>query len=179
VELVLKENDLDHRSFALVTLHRPENVDDPERLRQLLVELGRLPIPVVFPMHPRTRATAERADLAHLLDPLRVTLPIGYREFLSLLGACAITISDSGGIQEEVSVLKVPLVVVRRSTERPEVLDTFATLTDDPNEMYAISSQILARGESLFAELAQIPSPYGDGNASHKMYQSLQEFVSG
>jgi len=167
---------LAHRGFVLTTLHRPENVDDPERLAHTLKSLANLPLPVVFPMHPRTKSTIESAELDGLLDGLQVIPPVGYADFLGLLGACAVAISDSGGIQEEVSVLKVPLVVLRRSTERPEVLGTFASLTDDPDEMFELASRVLTDVEGKFEELAALPSPFGDGRAAQRMVASIERF---
>jgi UDP-N-acetylglucosamine 2-epimerase (non-hydrolysing) len=176
VDRLLTDTGLMHRGFVLTTLHRPENVDDPEKLANILKSLANLSLPVVFPMHPRTRSTIECADLDGLLDGLLVISPLGYADFLGLLGACAVAVSDSGGVQEEVSVLKVPLVVLRRSTERPEVLGTFASLTEDPDEMFEMASQILTNVEGKFEELAALPSPFGDGRAGERMVASLDRF---
>ncbi len=173
VSSLLDRHDVSRHGFVITTLHRPENVDDPIRLRDILEKLAKVPIPVLFPMHPRTAATVEKAGLHALLAPLQIVEPLGYRDFLGLLGSSALAISDSGGIQEEVSVLKVPVIVVRRSTERPEVLGTFADLTDDPGEMLELAIAILEDGGRL-GNLAAIPSPYGDGKASMRMVESLR-----
>ena len=107
--------------YALVTLHRPSNVDAPETLRTILAALGRVAaeLPVAFPIHPRTRKRVAAFGLAHLLAPLRVIEPLGYREMLSLTDRAAVVITDSGGLQEETTVLGVPCVTVREQTERP------------------------------------------------------------
>jgi UDP-N-acetylglucosamine 2-epimerase (non-hydrolysing) len=173
---LLTEAGVARRGFVLTTLHRPENVDDPEKLANILKSLADLPLPVVFPMHPRTRATIESAELVGLLDGLKVIPPVGYADFLGLLGACGVAVSDSGGVQEEVSVLKVPLVVLRRSTERPEVLGTFASLTEDPHEMFEMASRVLTDVEGEFEKLAELPSPFGDGHAGERMVASLDRF---
>jgi UDP-N-acetylglucosamine 2-epimerase (non-hydrolysing) len=173
LDSILGKYGLVARGFALTTLHRPENVDEAGRLESILRALVEIPVPVVFPMHPRTAATAKLAKLDNLLKQITVIPPIGYREFLALLQSSALAISDSGGVQEEVSVLKIPLVVLRRSSERPEVLGTFATITDDPAEMVHISHRILSRGQELFEELSAIPSPYGEGSSSRVMVDSL------
>ncbi|HJQ44477.1 MAG TPA: UDP-N-acetylglucosamine 2-epimerase (non-hydrolyzing), partial [Jatrophihabitantaceae bacterium] len=114
--------------FVLATVHRPENTDDPATLRQILSELGELPMPVVLPIHPRTRGAAEAAGLAQLLEPLRIVEPVDGPTFLGLAAEAAVLISDSGGVQEEVTVIGRPLVVVRRSTERPEAFEHHAVL---------------------------------------------------
>lgn len=159
--------------YVVSTLHRPENVDDPKRLGALLEELVTLPIPVVLPIHPRTKAVAHSNGLGPLLDQLFLLPPLGYRDFLSLLADCSLSISDSGGIQEEVSILKVPLVVVRRSTERSEVVGTFARLIVDPSDIMTQVGEILGHGVELRQQLLTLPSPFGDGRASERMYASL------
>jgi UDP-N-acetylglucosamine 2-epimerase (non-hydrolysing) len=120
--------DLTLNGYALSTFHRPENTDDPDVLATILHELAELPIPVVLPVHPRTRAKIEQFGLGGHLAKLRVIEPIGYRQFLGLAADAAVLVSDSGGLQEEASVLKRPILVVRNSTERPESLGTFAQL---------------------------------------------------
>src|SRR5690606_13826926 len=100
------------------------NVDDPSRLAGLVGWLGRLAaaMPVVFPIHPRTRAQLETTGLLAKLagDPrIRVSEPLGYRAFLGLVDGARLVASDSGGIQEETSVLGVPCITLRTSTERP------------------------------------------------------------
>ena len=172
-----RELDLPDHDYVLTTIHRPENVDDPDRLAALLRVLAALGRPVVFPMHPRTRATVEANGLRSLLDPIAVTVPLGYRDFLSLLADCSLAISDSGGIQEEVSVLKVPVVVVRRSTERPEALDTFATLLCEPGDVLEESRRLLEMGQEHHDRLASVESPFGDGLASQRMYESLRRHL--
>ena len=114
--------------FVLATLHRPENVDDPAVLAGVLTALRRLDVEVLLPLHPRTRARLDAAGDLGLLAGLTVTSPLAPREFLGLASRARLLVSDSGGLQEEASVLGRPLVVVRRSTERPEVLGVFSRL---------------------------------------------------
>jgi UDP-N-acetylglucosamine 2-epimerase (non-hydrolysing) len=168
---------LEPARFVLATIHRPENVDDPAPLRRILTELAALPLPVVLPLHPRTRDRMDRFGLAGLAEGLVVTPPLGYRQFLALAAETALVVSDSGGIQEEVSVLKRPIVVVRRSTERPEVLGTFADLVSPED----IGKAAAARLEDVAAEhrrLAALPSPYGDGTASERTVAALVELLA-
>ena len=152
--------------FVLATFHRPENVDNPDVLATILGELAGLPVPVVLPLHPRTAARAAAAGLDALLDKLLVTAPVGYREFLGLMGAAALVISDSGGVQEESSVVKRPVIVVRRSTERPEVLGTFSRLVAPGPGVADAAVEWLDDLAAVHARLAPLPSPYGDGQAS-------------
>ena len=163
--------------FVLATLHRPENVDDPHRLEVLLRELARLPLPVFFPLHPRTAARIDASGLGGLLDGMTVVEPLAYGDFLALAGECAFLVSDSGGVQEEVSVVKRPVIVVRNSTERPEVLGTFARLVRPGEAIAGHAEEWCARLPALHAELARTASPYGDGSASLRCVEALAGLV--
>ena len=165
--------------FVLSTFHRPENVDDPEHLRRILTELAALPSPVLLPLHPRTIRRVDEFGFASLLDRLIVVDPIGYQDFLALGSESALLVSDSGGVQEEVSVYKRPLIVVRRSTERPEVLGTFAELVDPGPTIGAVAGDWLDRLDSLHQELALIPSPYGDASAPQNCVDAIVSLVDG
>jgi len=113
------QNGTGPRPFALVTLHRPSNVDDPEMLRQLFGALDGIArqVPVIFPVHPRTRERMRR----FAIDEGRVSLsdPLTYLQFLGLQRHAAVVITDSGGIQEESTFLGVPCLTMRENTERP------------------------------------------------------------
>jgi UDP-N-acetylglucosamine 2-epimerase (non-hydrolysing) len=110
--------------YALVTLHRPSNVDAPEMLRGMLEAISSvaLDIPVVFPVHPRTWNNAVTGGMENLLNNLRALPPLGYIEMLSLIDGAAVVITDSGGLQEETTALGVPCVTLREQTERPVTL---------------------------------------------------------
>ncbi|GHG69128.1 non-hydrolyzing UDP-N-acetylglucosamine 2-epimerase [Streptomyces griseocarneus] len=162
--------------YVLATVHRPENTDSAEALRAILRELGALAAadrPVVLPLHPRTRARVEAAGLTDLLAPLTVTAPLGYSEFLALARHSALLVSDSGGIQEECTVLGRPLVVVRRSTERPEAMADFADLVEPGAAIGAAARRRLAEGAAGLERLAALPSPFGDGLASDRIVTLL------
>jgi UDP-N-acetylglucosamine 2-epimerase (non-hydrolysing) len=107
--------------YAVVTLHRPSNVDEPGPLTAILRGLGRLAaeMTIVFPMHPRTRKRVEALQLEYLLAPIQVIDPVGYREMVGLVADAAVVLTDSGGLQEEATVLGVPCVTLREQTERP------------------------------------------------------------
>ena len=169
---IVDKYDLAPGKYALSTFHRPENVDDPDRFATILRELGDLPVPVLLPLHPRSVTAANAFGLEHLLHEIRVEKPIGYREFLALEAESALMISDSGGIAEEASVVKRPLVVVRNSTERPEVMGTFATRVAAGPEIGTEARRLLEQG---WAHLEAISSPFGDGTASRKTLDALAE----
>jgi UDP-N-acetylglucosamine 2-epimerase (non-hydrolysing) len=113
--------------YAVATLHRPSNVDDPGQLRGLLGTLAAIgrDVRVVLPIHPRTRARAEAAGLQELLaDPgLLVIDPLGYLDFLHLVAHARVVLTDSGGVQEETTVLGIPCLTLRDNTERPVTIE--------------------------------------------------------
>jgi len=123
---VLKELGLEGLPYAYLTLHRPANVDDPTVLQSLMDTVTSLSedLPIVFAVHPRTRAR-----LANLKPPftpserLRIIEPLGYRDNLQMIRSAAVVLTDSGGIQEESSVLNVPCLTLRDSTERPVTVE--------------------------------------------------------
>lgn len=120
---------LEEKNFVLATLHRPSNVDDAEKLEKLLLSLREIAreTKVVFPVHPRTLASARKHGLDKFLietENFRVIEPQPYFEFISLLKNASLTLTDSGGIQEESLVLGTPCVTLRESTERPVTLDS-------------------------------------------------------
>ena len=160
-------------AYVLATVHRPENTDDPGTLAQILRQLAALPIPVVAPLHPRTVAAAVRAHLQPELACLQVLQPLHSAAFLALAKEAAVVVSDSGGVQEEMTVLGRPLVVVRRTTERPEAIRHGATLVR-PDEISRAVATVLDAGEPLRRRLEGTPSPYGDGTASATIVREIR-----
>ncbi len=161
--------------FLLLTLHRPENADNPDVLRRVFAELATVDLPVVFPAHPRTLRSLREHGLEGLLGPVRALAPVPPARFLALQALARLVVSDSGGVQEEVSVLKKRLVVVRRSTERPEVLGTFASLVPGGVRLGRAVREALAEDP---AALREVPSPYGDGSASRVVVESVVKLVT-
>lgn len=174
---LLETYDLKPRAFILSTFHRPENVDDPHRFRALLEQMAGLDLPVLLPLHPRSQKRADEHGLGDLLSRIEVIDPIGYQEFLALGAESAFLISDSGGVQEEVSVYKRPVIVVRRSTERPEVLGTFAQLVEPGPDISRIASGWISGLDEIHRSLANEPSPYGDGSASQRIVDEIRGLV--
>lgn len=163
--------------YVLLTLHRPANVDTPQRLWKLLsaaVEISRT-IPVVFPVHPRTRA---RIASLRLPDDARLTLlePLGYLEFIQLQDAARFVATDSGGVQEETTALGVPCLTLRENTERP------VTITEGTNELVGVdgdrlvaaANRILAGG----AKSGRVPTLW-DGFAGQRAAKVIEAYVNG
>ena len=157
---------LEAGAFVLATFHRPENVDDADRLSELLEQLAGLDLPVLFPVHPRTRKHIEAFGLEGAASGVQMVAPVGYTTFLGLAAECAFLISDSGGLQEEASVVKRPAIIVRRSTDRPEVDGTFATLVPSLADVPGVARELFQHLDETHRRLARLPSPYGDGQAS-------------
>lgn len=141
---VLEQHRLIPQRYAVLTLHRPSNVDDGEALARLLSVLERLDPaqPIVFPIHPRTRAALARSGLAERLARLahvRLLEPLGYLDFLRLLSDAAFVMTDSGGIQEETTVLGVPCLTLRTNTERP------VTIEQGTNQLVGVDPERILR----------------------------------
>ena len=168
-------NQIGFKRFALVTAHRAENVDDPVVLRSFLEAFAEAPIPVVYPMHPRTRKRLRHQKMLRELsnaENVQLLQPLGYFDFLVLMRRCEMIITDSGGIQEEATAppIRKPVLVIRLSTERPEAVKSgFATVVGvEKQSILKAMEQTLARKFT-----AQRMSPYGDGKAAERMLDIL------
>jgi UDP-N-acetylglucosamine 2-epimerase (non-hydrolysing) len=164
--------------FAALTLHRPSNVDDPATLRVMLgaiLDVSRR-VPVVFPLHPRTRAKIEQHGLAPMLEEgtLRALPPLGYLEMLGLMQAARVVLTDSGGIQEETTALGVPCVTLRENTERPITVEqgTNTVVGQDPARLMSVVDDILRTG----GKGGRIPELW-DGRASQRIASTLREWL--
>lgn len=159
--------------YLLVTLHRPSNVDRPERLEPILDALARLSnrIHILFPVHPRTRA---RIGQRALPPALQLLDPVGYVEFLRLQKDASLVITDSGGVQEETTWLGVPCLTLRDTTERPitETLGTNKVIGSDPARLEREAHAILDGGTAK----GQIP-PLWDGHAGERIAELLRSRI--
>lgn len=144
---ILADFDLEGKKYGLVTLHRPSNVDDPATLATLIGAINEIAadVPLVFPVHPRTRPKIESLDLH---ENVRLIEPLGYLDFLSLQASAAIVMTDSGGIQEETTVLGTPCLTLRESTERPITISegTNTIVGTDPELIVKTAKDRLANG---------------------------------
>ena len=135
---------LDSGTYALLTLHRPSNVDEPATLQRLFDAINAIAayIPVVFPAHPRT---AQRMAAIQLHDGVRVIEPLGYLAFLGLMARARLVLTDSGGIQEETTVLHVPCLTLRNNTERPITCDqgTNSVVGTEPKQIFQSALRVL------------------------------------
>jgi len=156
-------------SYALLTLHRPSNVDNPKSLRNMLGAIQRIAerIPVIFPAHPRT---AQRLAGTSLHERLLVIEPLGYLAFLGLMARARMVLTDSGGIQEETTVLQVPCLTLRNNTERPITctMGTNILAGTDPREIVKLAMQVLNSPPPK----GRIPEKW-DGHAGERIADEL------
>jgi UDP-N-acetylglucosamine 2-epimerase (non-hydrolysing) len=166
------------RGFGLVTLHRPSNVDDPAILGRLFTALADMAgnLPLVFPLHPRTRAQAEKHGLLGVLQsPNIVTAPpLGYLALLGLLKESRLVLTDSGGLQEESTALGVPCLTLRDNTERPVTITegTNILVGNDPARIKAEFETILATG----GKRGRVPELW-DGKAADRIVAVLASWL--
>ncbi len=164
-------------AYVLATFHRPENVDDPTTLRTLIEAINQMGAPVLLPLHPRTQNRIEQFGLSIDTDHLTIVDPIGYRDFIGLGAGAGLIVSDSGGVQEEVSVYKKPAVVVRRSTERQEVEGTFVTRLEVSDDLAADLHKAWKMAPERTEYLGSLPSPYGDRESPARAVRAINDLI--
>jgi UDP-N-acetylglucosamine 2-epimerase (non-hydrolysing) len=173
-----KDLNLKPQQYGLVTLHRPSNVDSPEILKNLcrtLIEISKK-IPLVFPIHPRTRKNAETFGLLADLEKsnqLFILEPINYVRFMNLVFNCRFALTDSGGIQEETTYLGIPCITLRPNTERP------ITLTQGTNRLCHLN-KLEATVNSVLSEKKRQSNKIElwDGHAAERVVNSIKQFFN-
>jgi UDP-N-acetylglucosamine 2-epimerase (non-hydrolysing) len=162
---------------VLLTLHRPSNVDDEAVFERLIEAIGIIAAdrPVMFPVHPRTRPTVARSKAATaMMDAgrLRVVDPLGYLEFLGLMEGSRAVLTDSGGVQEETTILGIPCLTLRENTERP------VTIAHGTNRLVGTDPARILQGwhEALSAPPNGGAPPLWDGNAAARIVDVLAAF---
>ena len=171
---------LEKQKYATLTMHRPSNVDDKETLEGILEALKQISreLPIIFPIHPRTRKMADRFGLSHYfnggekIQGIWLTTPLGYLEFLHLNMHAKMVFTDSGGLQEETTVLDVPCITMRHNTERPITCEvgTNVIVGNDPEKILEASQKVI-RGRCRTGE---IPEKW-DGHAAERIVEWLKE----
>jgi len=172
---VLENLGLEAGAYVVVTLHRPSNVDDERVLGEILTALEYIQnrLPMVFPVHPRTLKNLSRSGLEPRIEAmanLRLLEPLGYLEFLKLISSARAVLTDSGGIQEETTVLHVPCLTLRENTERPVTCQagTNQLVGSDPARIIAAFNGIMSGP----ARNGSIP-PLWDGKAAKRIAEKI------
>lgn len=172
--LALQES-LKLERYILVTLHRPSNVDAPATLNEIMTALEEISqkIPVIFPVHPRTRRHIADLDIGSPNDRLLLTDPMGYLDFLALETSASLVLTDSGGVQEETTYLGVPCLTMRSNTERP------ITITKGTNQLVESRRQLLVAQtikalDKSFLEISKPPELW-DGMTARRIVALMRE----
>jgi UDP-N-acetylglucosamine 2-epimerase (non-hydrolysing) len=169
---ILSELGLKPKGYGVITLHRPSNVDDPVNFEQIISAFEKMQeeLPLVFPIHPRTRNNHKGTELGRRLEAMpnmRLLEPIGYLDFLHLMSNAAVVMTDSGGIQEETTILGVPCMTLRENTERP------VTITEGTNRLVPLTAEgIITNFEGIknagYDSKGGIPK-FWDGKAAQRI----------
>jgi UDP-N-acetylglucosamine 2-epimerase (non-hydrolysing) len=164
--------------YTLLTLHRPSNVDDPAILTRLLETVAKVgeETPVIFPVHPRTRAALDKAGLQRTMIGASVLClpPLGYMEMLGLMSKAVVVMTDSGGVQEETTALGIPCLTLRDNTERPITVDsgTNTLVGNDPERILRAFDDIMRTG----GKRGRVPELW-DGRAAQRIVSVLDEWL--
>lgn len=169
-------NDIKEKRYAVITLHRPSNVDNPEVLSNTLKALHSISkrLKLVIPLHPRTKRNIEAFGLQYKLKQIsknaQISSPIGYLEMLTLIKSAKLVITDSGGIQEETTYLRIPCITMRENTERPVTVNmgTNVLVGNDSDALYANFRRIMS---GRFKK-GRVP-PLWDGNTAKRIVEVL------
>lgn len=174
---VLEKLNLLKNNYGLITLHRPSNVDDKVNFKKILSAFAEIQkkIPLVFPIHPRTRKQIKRFSLQPVIDEMKnfhLVEPVGYLDFLKLEKYAKLVLTDSGGIQEETTILNVPCLTIRENTERPITIHegTNQLVGTDPDKIVTAAENILS------GKFKTGSSPkYWDGKTAQRIVKILEE----
>ena len=164
--------------YCVLTLHRPSNVDEPEVFSSILETVRTVSesIPVVFPVHPRTRNRMAELGLQQVLESDRIAClqPLGYLEMLGLISGARLVMTDSGGLQEETTVVGVPCITLRENTERPVTVDqgTNTIVGQDRSQIFAVMKDVLNNG----GKHGRVPELW-DGRAAERIKRILNDWL--
>jgi len=171
---VLEVLGLSAGGYAVVTLHRPANVDSPGILRPIFNALEQIArdMPVVFPVHPRTRERLSAFGIQSADGQVRLIDPLGYLDFLKLVSAASLVLTDSGGIQEETTILNIPCLTLRENTERPITIESGTSQLVGANPAKILSTY---RDLKTHPPRAAKPPPLWDGHAAERLTRIILE----
>ncbi|RIX52457.1 UDP-N-acetylglucosamine 2-epimerase (non-hydrolyzing) [Paenibacillus nanensis] len=170
---VLERLGLSPRAYCAATIHRKENTDSPKAMEQILKALAQLDLPVVLPLHPRARHFIQQWGLEPLLHApnLKVTEPLPYLDMLNLTGSAAVVLTDSGGLQKEAYMLKVPCLTIRGETEWVE------TVKHGWNRLAAADDRSILEAYASIGVPDRHPPIFGDGRSADSMCEHIETFA--
>ena len=174
---VLADLDLEQKDYSVLTLHRPSNVDEGGVLAGIIEALEKIArrVPVIFPAHPRTLRMIDELGLAQRIEQikgLRMIEPLGYLDFLNLLSNARLALTDSGGIQEETTVLGIPCVTLRENTERPITVEMGTNVIAGTDAARIVAAANHALDNPLDKSTLRIP-PLWDGQTADRILDAL------
>jgi UDP-N-acetylglucosamine 2-epimerase (non-hydrolysing) len=180
---ILKEINLEPQTYAVLTVHRAENVDDPIKLENIVRAIIQLSnIHIVFPVHPRTMSRLSSQGLLRKLEEakhVKLLKPLGYHDMLKLMSEAKLILTDSGGVQKEAFWLKVPCITLRENTEWMETVEFGANFLVgcDINRIVS-TAKMLINDDHVGDKIKKLPNPYGDGRAAEKIVEFLLEYLN-
>lgn len=172
-EDILKDLGLKKKTYILVTVHRQENVDNPERFEGIIDGLElvskEFDLPIIYPIHPRSMKTIKKFGL-NLNGNIRLIEPLNYLNFLQLENNAILIMTDSGGIQEEACILRIPCITLRDNTERPETVGVDANILAGTDPIYIIQC-----AKKMMNKKNEWNNPFGDGNSSKEIIEKIDD----
>jgi UDP-N-acetylglucosamine 2-epimerase (non-hydrolysing) len=176
-EDILKRIGIDKKRYILATLHRQENVDNKEILRDLCMAFKKIiattNLPIVLPLHPRTKKRISEFEISLPLGVKEIA-PIGYKEFIEVQRNAALILTDSGGVQEEACILNIPCVTLRENTERPGTIGVGANILAGTDPEKIVEAAI-----KMYKKKSDWKHPFGDGHSGERIVDKCIKFIEG
>ena len=176
VQTQLKKINILKDKYILATIHREENTLNKKKVIKIFSSLNKisklLDIKIIFPIHPKTKKIFDKINLK-LSKKFKIIAPLNYVDFLGYLKNANLAISDSGGVQEEACVLKIPLITIRNSTERPETINMKCNVLTKP-DLNSLKTNV----KRMLSKKISWKNPYGNGNAAIKSYKIIKSFLA-
>lgn len=160
------------RDYLLLTLHRPENVDNKQKLLKIIKAINKLNIKIIFPIHPRTKSKLQNQNIEKLKN-IKFINPKPYKDFLDLIKFSKFIISDSGGVQEEAAIYRKPLLIPRQFTERPEMLNRFNILVKNEDDLLHEAKKLINNSSTLSSKIFKEKLLYGEEESVNNIIKYL------
>jgi UDP-N-acetylglucosamine 2-epimerase (non-hydrolysing) len=182
---ILQQLDLNPKTYALLTTHRPENTDNPQNLKNIADAMIKLkPLTIVFPAHPRTTKQLRKFKLLNKIqkqEHIKLVNPTGYHETLKLMKNATLVLTDSGGMQKEAFWLRTPCITMRENTEWIETVQLGANHLTGANaqRIVSVARQIIEDKQRVAKKMKGLPNPFGNGRASQNILEAIRSYLTG